>query len=376
MVVSSNLEVAKKIHRETVVVDMLTSLLTEAFPDAVGHYREGGVSAFSHTIDDPREYNPRLSYIDVEPSTEAAFRWIAYVRSLVQKLPKELALIERYEDFARLIPEGKIGVILNAQNTTPFELRLDLVDELYAAGLRVVGLAYNIRNFVADGCFEESNAGLSRFGRRLIGEMNRVGFVIDGTHTGERSTLEAMEISEAPMIFSHVGCKALFDHPRNITDEQIRKCAEGGGVVGIFFLPTQLNGRGKATVDELTGHIMHAVEVGGVDHVGIGTDWWSAMGPYRKNRAKAPPLGDPADIRPLIYGRSSGPTAVTGSSPAAGSSPAPSAAGVDLYGIEGIETPAGMHRLTSTLLDRGLSVEEATKIMGGNFLRVFQRVWR
>src|SRR3972149_5759748 len=160
-----------------------------------------------------------------------------------------------------LLTEGGLRVILPSQNATPFGFALDLVAELYAAGLRMSGLAYNVRSLAADGCIEESNAGLSRFGRRVVAEMNRVGMIVDGSHVGVRSTLEAMDVTEAPFVFSHNGCAAIREHPRNLTDEQLRRCAETGGVIGILAIPMFLNGELAAPFEAFLEHLLHALEI-------------------------------------------------------------------------------------------------------------------
>jgi membrane dipeptidase len=125
---------------------------------------------------------------------------------------------------------------------------------------------------VADGCAEAADAGLSNFGRRLVREMNHVGMVVDGSHTGRRSSIEAIELSDLPVIFSHSGARALHAHSRNLFDDQIRACASGGGVIGVVGVGAFL-GDQAATARSVFEHIDYIVSLVGPQHVGIGSDF-------------------------------------------------------------------------------------------------------
>ena len=229
-------ERVERIHRDGVIVDMVTNLLTEGVVRAIDDFRAGGVHLICQSIDPPWHLSAHARpYLDLTPDPHTALRTVAWVRRLVQER-EDLAFVETMGDVHAAKAAGRLGVTLHSQNATPFGLDLDLVGDLYAAGLRMSGLAYNVRSLAADGCIEESNAGLSRFGRRLVLEMNRVGMIVDGSHVGVRSTLEAMDLAEAPFVFSHNGCGAVHEHPRNLTDEQLRRCAETGGVIGILAI--------------------------------------------------------------------------------------------------------------------------------------------
>ena len=234
--------------------------------------------------------------------------------------------------------------------------------ELFAAGLRMSSLAYNVRSLAADGCIEESNAGLSRFGRRVVREMNRVGMIVDGSHVGIRSTLEAMEVTEAPFVFSHNGCAAVREHPRNLTDEQIRRCAETGGVMGILAIPLFLTGELSAPFEAFLDHVFHALEVVGPEHVGLGLDHWYGMPSY-------------ADlVWPVVDTRSddgvSNLKEPFWDEPAIGDENAPEGA------VEGLGTPAGVPLITAALPERGLGEAEVAAIMGGNWMKVLGGSWR
>ncbi len=352
----------ERIHRDGVVVDMVTNLLTEGVLRSIEDFRSGGVHLICQSIDPPwRLSRHARPHLDLAPDPETAFRTIAWVRRLVQERDG-LAFVETVEDVHAAKASARLGVMLHSQNATPFGFDLDLVAELYAAGLRMSGLAYNVRSLAADGCIEGSNAGLSRFGRRLVGEMNRVGMIVDGSHVGVRSTLEAMDVAEAPFVFSHNGCAGVREHPRNLTDEQLRRCAETGGVIGILAIPLFLTGELAAPFDAFLAHLLHAIDVAGPEHVGLGLDHWYGMPPYADLIWPAvDPRADDGirDLREIFWDE----PAITGENVPEGA-------------VEGLGTPVGVPLITGALLERGLSEAEVAGVMGGNWMRVLGATWR
>ncbi|HEX5949782.1 MAG TPA: membrane dipeptidase [Actinomycetota bacterium] len=351
-------ERVERIHREGVVVDGITNLLTEGVLGAIDDYRSGGVHLICQSIDPTWRHSALARpHLDLAPDPHTALRTIAWVRRLVQQR-EDLAFVTTASEARDAKAEGRLGVMLHSQNASPFGMDLDLVHELRGAGLRMSGLAYNVRSLAADGCKEESNAGLSRFGRRLVREMQAVGMIVDGSHAGERSTLEATELAEAPFVFSHSGCAAVHPHPRNVTDEQLRRCAGTGGLVGIVAIPPFLTDGPTATLDDVLAHLLHAVDVVGTEHVGLGLDFWYGMSRYTDlawpeidRRAddgvpdQARILWDPGDL----------------------------GAGDDAAGqVEGLAHPGEVSNLTAALFDRGLDEVEVRAIVGGNWLRVLE----
>ena len=356
-------ERVERIHRDGIVVDGITNLLTEGVLRSIDDFRSGGVHLICQSIDPPWRLSAHARpHLDLAPDPHTALRTIAWVRRLVQERD-DLAFVETVADVHRAKAEDRLAVTLHSQNASPFGLDLDLVAELYAAGLRMSGLAYNVRSLAADGCIEESDAGLSRFGRRLVREMNRVGMIVDGSHVGVRSTLEAMDLAEAPFVFSHNGCAGVRPHPRNLTDEQLRRCAETGGVVGILAIPLFLTGELSAPFEAFIEHLLHAIEVAGPEHVGIGLDHWYGMPPYAD--LIWPSLDRRADdgitdMRALFWDEA----AISNQD--------------DLPegDVVGLGTPAGMPLVTAALLARGLSEAEVARVMGGNWMRVLLTTWR
>jgi membrane dipeptidase len=167
---------------------------------------------------------------------------------------------------------GKLVVGLNIQDTIQLGTDLSRVEALHAIGVRHMLLAYNVRNFVADGCAEMADAGLSNFGRQVVREMGRVGMVVDCSHTGRRSTLEAIELSEGAPVFSHSNVYAVCRHIRNIHDDQIRACAARDGVIGITGIGAFL-GDVEAKPETVFRHLDYVATLVGPRHVGLGLDY-------------------------------------------------------------------------------------------------------
>lgn len=181
--------------------------------------------------------------------------------------------VETAEDIRAAHREGRVGVILGWQNLSAIEDRIDFLDLFHALGLRVAQLTYNTRNLVGSGCWESRDGGLSDFGRHVIRRMNELGILIDLSHVGATTSAEAIAESARPVAYTHVAPRALKDHPRNKTDEELRDVAERGGFVGYATFPAFLPSGGEATLDEIVGGFEHMIGVCGEEAVGIGTDF-------------------------------------------------------------------------------------------------------
>jgi membrane dipeptidase len=170
--------------------------------------------------------------------------------------------------------EGCLSVSFHFQSATPFAPDLDLVEAFKGAGIGRAILAYNEANVFADGCHEPRNAGLSQYGRRLIARMDRVGVIVDLSHCGERTSFDAMEAPLArPPIFSHSNARALFDHERNLTDQQIKACAARGGYNGVNGVGMFLGASGPQIPEAMAEHAAHIATLAGADRLGLGLDF-------------------------------------------------------------------------------------------------------
>lgn len=244
-----------------------------------------------------------------------------------------------------VLGDGRLGVTFHFQNTTPLGDDLELVEAYRELGVRMVQLTYNEHNAVGGGCMDASDAGLTRFGRDLIKEMNRLGVVVDLSHTGHRTTLEAIEASSAPTVFSHSNVQRIFDHPRNITDQQIRAVAERGGLVGVNAVASFLRTDGVgANLPDLLDHIDYLVEMIGPGQVCLGLDFWTGpeadFGEWNRTGCwTADDLSQYVDWPRDIAG------------------------------------PGHFPRLRQGLAARGHSPEDIAAIMGENWVRLFRRLW-
>jgi len=264
---------------------------------------------------------------------------------------------------ARCKREGKLAAIIGCQNSRFLGTELTNVEVFARLGMRVVQLTYNERNVVADGCLEPENAGLSFFGRKLVRELNACGIVVDLSHCGERSSLDAADASRHPVIFSHAGLRAMVDNPRTITDEQVRAVAATGGVIGVSSFPT-FNWQGGPTrpsLDNYLDAIEHVIGLVGVDHVGMGTDHVVEPGGYPQwlRDYFAHQYDDYSPQKAAINARYRQVTA-------------------GISREDQLEGFGGIHdfpRVTDGLLARGYSDADVQKVLGGNFLLVFRTVW-
>ena len=171
---------------------------------------------------------------------------------------------------------GIVGLLLGLQDSLPIGRDLGRVETLYNAGVRAIQLTYNTRNLVGDGCTEREQGGLSRFGVELVRRLNEFGVIIDVSHSGYGTTMDAISVSERPIAFTHIVCRVMFEKNRGKTDEQLRALAESDGYAGIAAVPHFLR-EGEQSVEDMMEHLEHATSIMGVDRVGIATDWgfWS-----------------------------------------------------------------------------------------------------
>jgi membrane dipeptidase len=277
--------------------------------------------------------------------------WYARLR----RRSNQLLHVTTIADIRRVKAEGKLGILFHFQNSLPVQDDLGLVEIYYRLGVRMLQITYNRRNFVGDGCEEPSDAGLSDFGVQLIKEMNRVGMVVDLSHTGYRTTMEAMEVSEAPVVFSHANVRALCDTNRNLRDDQIKAAAARGGVIGLCGFPAFVSNSRPPTLEDLLAHCDYIANLVGTDHIGIGLDYFQGQAPYASlDQAQRMYQANIASGRwkPETY-------------------PPP-----PFEYPRGLETPARLSNLTRALLERGYTQNEVQNILGGNFLRVFTQVWK
>lgn len=336
------------VHDESVIIDGLFCHLerpinpTAETPDLMlDHIQKSGVTAFSHSLiadSFPVEMPEALTHL-----YDAAL--------MIDSMSHRMMQIRTVDDLLTAKRDGKIGVIFSTQGLNCVGNDLRNVWILASLGVRIMQLTYNEHNALGSGCMEKNDQGLTRSGEQVIDTMKRCGVVLDLSHVGRRTTLDALSYAKDPVIFSHVGVRAFNTHPRNIDDEQIRAVAETGGVVGLcphsIFVERE---RGvRPTIDDFIDQITYVAELVGIDHVGIGTDNFSHDNFYSE-------LGRRSfeQVFPTFFA-GYGPTEKH---------------------VIGFNDWPDWPNLTDNLLRRGFSEEDVKKILGGNFMKVFGQVWK
>ena len=290
---------------------------------------------------------------------ESVIDYIAQADGWLSSYPKVLAPVRTASDLRAAKASGRVGLIYNLQDTSALEGDDSRVATLKNLGIRIIQLTYNKRGLSGDGCQEPGNAGVSDFGRKVIAELNAHRVLLDLAHGGERTVAEAAKLSARPPAVTHTGCRALVNHPRNLTDETLRTVAEQGGVVGIYFMSYLRSGIGDPARDargeDLIAHLEHAVKVCGEDHVGIGTDGGVdtfVLNDETRARQKA---HHEQRVREGVASPGDGP---------------------DVYNyLAEYNGPRKLLTLGQDLSRRGWPTARVEKIIGGNFARLFGEVW-
>ncbi|MCY4627262.1 MAG: membrane dipeptidase, partial [Acidobacteria bacterium] len=204
---------------------------------------------------------------------QVAARALAEWRRRIRENPDKLVHATRAAHIEQAKAEGRMAVVFGFQNATMLEGVLDNLDPLYELGTRCIQLTYNSQNRLGSGCTERVDGGLSDFGVEVVGRMNELGIIVDLSHCGRQTSMDGIDVSGRPPAFTHTFCEAIYnDHPRAKTDEQIRAMSDKGGITGIASLGYFVGPDPDSSLEDYVNHIMHAVDVGGIEHVGVSTD--------------------------------------------------------------------------------------------------------
>ncbi len=337
----------KEILKDSIVIDTLFhGLLTDPpfecteSKDIIDILLEGGVTSISTTVVD-----------DNYPSsfTECCKEMHKYYL-LEETYPEKVIIVSSAADILRAKKENKLAVIMSTQGAYVFEDDLRYISLLSKLNMKIVQITYNQQGLLGSGVFEPNDSGLSRFGQQCIYEMNRVGIIIDLSHVGYKTSMDAIEVSNDPVIFSHSSCKSIANHTRNATDEQIKACAAKGGVIGLcpHSVMCDEDQSKWPTVDRYIDHMIHIANIASVDAIGIGTDRWKRPSmDYKMGRVEF------ERTVPGWFGKFSG----------------------NCKHVNGFNYFNDWENLAERLLARGFTDEEAKKILGGNLLRVYSKVW-
>jgi membrane dipeptidase len=296
----------------------------------LSRYREVGVSYVS--------VNVGFAPHGLDDSVRVISSW----RRQVLRSPDHFQLVGDAGDIAAAQAAGRLVVAFDLEDTNPLGGEISMVQTYYDLGVRSMLLTYNSENLAGFGCHAPQDDGLTAFGRDVVDEMNQVGMMVDVSHCGYRTSMQAIERSSAPVIFSHSSMRGVWEHDRNIRDDQIRACAATGGVIGVNGVGIFL-GDNDASPAAMARHIDYAVQLVGPEHVGVGTDYVFDNDDLSQELANS-------EIFPESYRTWAG-------------------------GYQFL-APEQLPALEAELAGLGYSTEDIAGIMGGNFLRVAQAVWQ
>ncbi len=327
---------AREIHDRSIVIDGLQTCLwsREVFEDL----RAGGVTAVNCSTVLWENFREGIAYVS---------EWKRFLREHADLIRP----VRTVADIHAAKREGRTGIILGWQNTSPLEDRLEYVEIFKDLGVGIMQLTYNTQNYSGAGYLEENDSGLTGFGKEVLAEMNRVGVLCDLSHVGDRTSADVIAYSKGPVCISHVLPRALKDVKRNKSDELLKACAARGGLVGVSLFSPGLAAGNDATIEDYLDAMAHVIEVAGEDHVGIGTD-------FSQDRPRPSPW--------LLWANRDKGSART----------------LTEFGSVKINKPLGIRRigempnLTERMLARGWSEALVGKLLGGNWLKLLDTAWQ
>lgn len=336
---------AMDIVGEALVIDMLAPLHMDFSPDAntrppsaqaIADYKASGITGFHNSfgLGGPEAFTNALAYFA---------NWQGYAG----RSPDVFALIGTMADLEHAKATGRIGVIMGVQNADHFRKASD-VKTFYDLGQRCSQLTYNSQNLLGSGSTERVDGGVSDYGAKIIEAMNEVGMLIDVSHSGDQTTLDAVKLSPMPIAFTHSNCRAISGHVRSKTDEAIKALGDKGGVMGIAGVRQFVSKTDPTDISNIADHIDHVVKLTSIDHVGIGSD--SDLYGYDDMKPE-----QNAMLRAAYKG---------------------SYAFRDKIDVDGFDHPLKMFDLTEELLRRNYSAENINAILGGNFQRLLRDTWK
>ena len=329
---------ARRIYDESIVIDGLNVSNWES--DAVfEQLRAGNITAITATVATWENFLQTMAHMS------------AWMRRFRER--NDILQVKEAADIGAAKAAGKTGVILSFQNASPIENELDRLGLFHALGVRAIQLTFHESNLLGSGCWERQDFGLTNFGLDAVREMNQLGILIDLSHVGPKTTMDAIETSEQPVTITHANARAFCDHPRNKEEEALKLLAEKGGVVGATSFANFMPNAFESTVKDFVDAIDDMVERIGIDHVAIGTDsthdqpleFWEYIGSQQGTKYPSTFVEPGVPYMELSFQP------------------------------KGMATPAEFPNLAEALLNRGYSAEDIGKLLGGNWMDLFERVW-
>jgi membrane dipeptidase len=334
---------AADLYKTAIVIDSLAGpfvdLESSHGPEVIAAIRQSGITAVNYTISDR--------------SFEITIKNLALIQALAEKNPDIFTIVRNHSDISRAKRENLIGIIPGFQDTTFLEDDPGRIEMFRNLGVRIMQITYNNRSIFGDGCLEPGNAGLSKAGTAAIKKMNEIGVAVDLSHSGYRTTAEGIAVSSKPVLISHAGCAAVYAHPRNKPDEVLKSLSDRGGYFGVYLMPYLVASPTVPTREHVLDHLLHAIDVCGADHVGIGSDG-SIERVVLTAAQKTEFDADIARRKKLGIG----------------------APGEDRYPyVPDLNGPGHMQAIASELARRGQPSSVIEKVLGTNFQRVLGEIW-
>ncbi len=331
------------LYKNAIVIDSLCGPFTDSgtlpSPELVALVRQSGITAINYTISDR--------------TFEGTIKNLAWLEALVEKYPDAFAVVRKHSDIVSAKRENKVGIIPGFQYTSFLEDDPERIETFRNLSVRIMQITYNNRSIFGDGCLEPGNAGLSKAGTAAVRKMNEIGVAVDLSHSGYRTTAEAITASSKPVLISHAGCAAVYSHPRNKPDEVLKSLADRGGYFGVYLMPYLVASPTVPTRQHVLDHLLHALNVCGSDHVGIGSDG-SIQAVVLTAAQKADFDADIARRKKLGIG----------------------APGEDRYPyVPDLTGPDHMQIIAEELARRGQPSSVIEKVLGANFQRVLGEIW-
>ena len=331
------------LYAKCVVIDSLCAPFNDmdaaASAEGLAAVRASGITAINFTIS-ARGFEDTVGNLGI-------------LQELVDKHPEAFLIVRRHSDIARAKREGKIGIMPGFQDSAFLEENVERIDMFRQLGVRIMQLTYNNRSIFGDGCLEPGNAGLSKAGIAAVQKMNEIGVAVDLSHSGYRTTSDGIAASVKPVLISHAGCAAVYAHPRNKPDDILKALADRGGYFGIYLMPYLVASPTVPTREHVLDHLVHAINVCGADHVGIGSDG-AIQKTVLTDEQKAAFDKDIARRKKLGIG----------------------APGEDRYPyVPDLNGPDHMEVIATELGKRGQPPAVIEKVLGANFARVIGESW-
>ena len=339
-------------YEQAFVVDALAGPMQFNIPqgalplgdEALDHISSSGITAVNLTV-------TARAGVDGSAFDNTRARIATWARELVAN-PATLVGVRSVADLRDAKASQKLGLILGFQDAVPIEDDLGRIEAFYELGVRIVQLTYNVVNKIGSGCLAADDGGLSELGVEVVDCLDERRVLIDLSHCGPRTTLDGIRASRRPVSLTHSGCRAVFDHPRSKDDATLRLLAENGGVVGIYLMPF-LNPSGPPSAAHVLAHIEHALDVCGEDHVGIGSDQGIV------------PLDVGGDFTARFEEVSRQRTAAGIAAPREDTIP---------Y-VPDLNHPRRLETIADHMSARGHASRVIEKVLGANFMRLFEEVW-